>query len=88
MSSILVIPNPVNSSSATAVLNIIKSGNAIIRVTDLSGRTLYKKEVANLHTGKNGVALNQLGTLANGIYMVEAEQNGILIGKGRIIVNK
>jgi hypothetical protein len=88
MSSIFVIPNPVSSSSATAVLDMIKQGNASLRITDLSGRTLYKKEVTNLHTGKNSVTLNQLATLSNGIYMIEAEQNGILIGRGKVVVNK
>jgi hypothetical protein len=88
MSSILVIPNPVNSSSATAVLNVVKERNASVRITDLSGRTLYKKDVTNLQAGKNSVALNGLSTLTNGTYLIVAEQNGIMIGRGQVVINK
>jgi hypothetical protein len=88
ISSILVIPNPVNRSSATAVLNMIKEGNASLRITDLSGRMLYKKDVANLQTGKNSVALTGLASLTNGAYFIGAEQNGIVIGRAQVIINK
>ncbi len=88
ISSILVIPNPVNSYSATAVLNVIKQGNASVRITDLSGRTLYKKDVTNLNTGKNPVALTGLAALTNGIYLIEAQQNGTIIGRGKVVVEK
>jgi hypothetical protein len=88
ISSMLVIPNPVNSTSATAVLDMIKEGNASVRITDLSGRTLYKKDVINLHTGKNSVTLNGLATLTNGMYMIEAEQNGIIIGRAQVVVSR
>lgn len=87
ISSIVVIPNPI-SSAATAVLSMIKEGNATIRITDLSGRILYKKEVTSLHAGNNEVALKQLSTLPNGVYMVEATQNGVLIGRGKVVVSK
>ncbi len=88
ISSLLVIPNPVNSSSATAVLNLVKEGSATVRIIDLYGRTLYKKEVTNLHTGKNSIALSGLAALSNGTYFIEAEQNGIMIGRGQVVINK
>jgi hypothetical protein len=88
ISSLLVIPNPVNSSSATAVLNMTKEGSASVSITDLSGRTLYKKDVTNLHIGKNSVALNGLAPLTNGTYFIKAEQNGIIIGRTQIVVSR
>jgi hypothetical protein len=77
-SSLLVMPNPIISSSATAILNMAKEGNASLRIIDLSGRTLYKKNVTNLQVGKNSLALNDLARLSNGVYIVEARQDGIV----------
>lgn len=86
--SLLVVPNPVRSSSAKAILNIIKEGNASITITDLSGRILYRKDVANLYSGKNNITLNGLASLTNGTYFIEAKQNGIVIGRAQVVVAK
>ena len=60
----------------------------IIVAGHLSESLIFREEHYNLHTGKNEVARNQLATLSNGIYMIEVEQSGILIGRGKIVVNK
>lgn len=67
---------------------MIKEGNATIKISDLSGRTLYKKDVANLHTCKNSVALTGLASLTNGTYFIEAEQSGTLIGRTEIVIGR
>jgi hypothetical protein len=88
ISSMLVMPNPVNTSSATAVLNLIKQGNVSVKITDIAGRVLFKQEVTNMHAGRNTVALRRLSSIPNGVYFVQAEQDGVLIGRTKIVVNR
>jgi hypothetical protein len=87
ISSMLIMPNPVNASSAIAVLNLTKQGNVLVKITDLAGRTLYKQEVTNTHAGKNSVSLRGLN-IPNGVYIAQAEQEGVLVGRAQIVVNR
>lgn len=86
--SITVIPNPINSGTAIAQINMIDDGNATIRISDLSGKILYERIASNLHAGKNTIDLNGVSKLMNGIYIINAEQNGMIIGRGQVIVNR
>ncbi len=86
--SIKVIPNPINSGNAIAELSMVKEGNATLRISDLSGKILFVKAASNLHAGKNTIDLNDVSKLTNGVYMIVAEQNGIIIGRGQVIVNR
>ena len=88
VSSILVVPNPVKSYSATAVLNLTKQGNTSLSITDLTGRVLFKTDVTDLHVGKNTVALNGLSKLTNGVFMIVATQNGVIVGRGQVEVSR
>ncbi|MEO8711944.1 MAG: GEVED domain-containing protein, partial [Parafilimonas sp.] len=88
VSSILVMPNPVKSYSATAMLNLVKQGNTSIQVTDLAGRVLFKKDMTNLQVGKNQIVLNGLSNLANGVFMIVAIQDGIVVGRGQVEVSR
>jgi hypothetical protein len=50
---------------------------------------VYKKDLANLQSGKNSIALNGLATLSNGAYMIEVPQQGIVIGRTQLwLINK
>ncbi len=86
--SIKVIPNPINTGTAIAELSMVKEGNATIRVMDLSGKILFVRVASNLLAGKNTIDLNEGSTLTNGVYMIVAEQNGMIIGRWQVIVNR
>ncbi len=87
-SFISVKPNPIKGSSATAELNALKGGNVTIRITDLSGRPLLLQQVANIVAGKNTFTLNGLDKLTHGVFMIEAEQNNIVIARSQLIADK
>jgi hypothetical protein len=38
--------------------------------------------------GKNSITLSGLGKLNNGVFMIVAEQNGIVIGRAQILIDK
>jgi hypothetical protein len=85
--SIAVIPNPVKSYSAVASLNLIKEGNVSLMITDLSGRVLVTQQVSNAAKGKNSVALS-LSKLNNGVFMLVAQQNGVVVARSQLVVNR
>lgn len=87
ISSMLVMPNPVQASSAMTILNLTKQGNVSLKITDLAGRTLYQQQVTNAHAGKNIIAMRGLN-IPNGVYVVQANQEGILVGRAQIVVSK
>jgi hypothetical protein len=86
--SLAVIPNPIKSSSASASFNLVKQGNVTIKVTDLSGRLFISQDVRNAQVGKNTVALNGLSKLNNGIFMLVAEQNGVIVGRTQLVISR
>ena len=87
-SSMLIMPNPVNASSATAVFNLAKQGNVSVKITDITGRVFFKQEITNLSAGRNAVTLRGLSSIPNGVYIVQAQQEGVLIGRAKIVVNR
>lgn len=86
--AISLIPNPVKFYSATVGLSLIKQGNVTIKITDLSGRILIKQDVKNLPVGKTSIKLNNLINLNNGVFLVIAEQNGLIIGRSQLAVDR
>lgn len=87
-SSLSVLPNPVKGYAATASLILSKQGNATIRITDLSGRTITTQLLKNGHIGKNSIPLSGLSNLINGVFFVVAEQNGVVIGRTQLVIDK
>jgi len=83
-----LMPNPVRSYSTTASLNLIKQGNVTIKIADVSGRVLVKQDIKNLSAGKHSVTLNNLVNLYNGVFMVVAEQDGVIIGRAQLAVDR
>ena len=86
--SLAVVPNPIKSSSASASFNLVKQGNVTIKVTDLSGRLFISQDVRNAQVGKNTVALSGLSKLNNGIFMMVAEQNGVIVGRTQLVISR
>ena len=86
--SLAVVPNPIKSSTASASFNLVKQGNVTIKVTDLSGRLFLSQDVRNAQVGKNTVALSGLSKLNNGIFMMVAEQNGVIIGRSQLVISR
>jgi Zn-dependent metalloprotease len=86
--SLTVSPNPVKGYSATASLVLSKEGSATIRISDLSGRTFTTQQLRNGRLGKNTISLSGLSNLTNGVYLVVAEQNGVVIGRAQLVIDK
>ena len=80
LNSLIVTPNPVKSSVASLVLQLVQKGQVNIKVTDLSGKVLLKQEVGNAQTGKNTIPLNGLNNLTNGAFIVVPEKQGVVVG--------
>jgi hypothetical protein len=86
--AISLMPNPVKSYSTTASLNLVKQGNVTIKIADVSGRILVKQDIKNLPAGKHSVTLNNLTNLYNGVFIVIAEQDGVIIGRAQLAVDR
>ncbi|MBV9963906.1 MAG: fibronectin type III domain-containing protein [Parafilimonas sp.] len=86
-SSIIIVPNPIKSYSATAILNLTKQGSTSLRITDLTGRVLYEINCTNLHTGKNTIDLKDL-KISNGVFVIVAMQENAIIARSQIQVSR
>lgn len=73
---------------ATASINLARQGNVNIKITNLSHSVLLKQTVNNIQAGKNIIVLNRLDKLINGSFMVVAEQDGIIIGHTKLVINR
>ncbi|MBV9963705.1 MAG: M4 family metallopeptidase [Parafilimonas sp.] len=85
---ILIMPNPIKTNTATASLNLNNTGDVNIKITDLSGRLLINHNIPGTQIGKNTIVLNNLKTLNNGVFMLIAEQNGVIVGRTQLVVNR
>jgi bacillolysin len=88
INSLIITPNPVKNSTATVVLQLNKATPVNIKVTDLSGALVLKQTVNGTQVGKNMITVNSLGKLVNGSFMVVAEQDGLVIGRAQLLVNR
>jgi Secretion system C-terminal sorting domain len=69
-----VYPSPF-SDKVNISISSENSGKAFIRLSDLTGRQ-YATQAATVNKGITTVALNNLGTLSKGMYLVEVNYNG------------
>lgn len=83
LQEIVISPNPVKNT-ATAAIAIGKVGTVLLKVCDLSGRIITTQEFSNPAKGINRINLYNLNKLTPGVFIVIAEQNGAIIGRGQI----
>lgn len=86
--AITVVPNHVKGNSATASIDLAKQGNVTIKVSDLSGAVLLSQNVTNARIGKNTIPLTGLAKLRDGVFMIVAEQNGVVVGRAQLLISK
>lgn len=87
LNSLLISPNPVNTSSANLILQCGKTGPVNIKIADLSGRILRSETLRSIVAGRNTYALRNLNLLP-GTYMMVAQQGNIIIARAQFIVAK
>ena len=66
LTNLQIFPNPVVGAVATAQLNVMENGSALITVSDMSGRTVISKNII-VTKGINSIVLNT-EKLASGMY--------------------
>ena len=77
ISSSRVFPNPVTDDGATLQLNVDRPCTASVEVMDINGRTVFSVFKSQpLTTGSNQTRINNLSTLANGMYVVVVTIDG------------
>jgi Zn-dependent metalloprotease len=86
LNSIMVSPNPIQSSSANVVLDVGKAGAVNIKISDLSGRILRAETINGVLAGKNNYPLRNLNLLP-GTYMIIAEQANAIIARTQFIID-
>jgi len=81
--SVSMFPNPV-SESATITLNLLESADVQVRIFDAIGRTAVERN----YTGVQGETFLpfQVGSLANGTYMLSVSANGQMVTKPFVII--
>jgi bacillolysin len=86
-SSFYIQPNPVvKGASAQVAMQLPTQGKVTFKVTDLSGRLMLLQNVNNAGKGKNVFTLAGVAKLNRGAFMIVAEQNGVVVGRGQLIV--
>ncbi len=68
-----IAPNPLANGFATVQFSLPRAGEAHVRVTDVTGRTVIARTLAATRTGAVGLDLRQL---AAGVYLVRLEADG------------
>ena len=81
---LVIYPNPTHSSS-TLDFNILNNQKAKIKVVDIMGRVFEENTVISDNEGRVSHTINQNGTLASGVYIVNIEVNNQRISKKLII---
>ncbi len=81
---LVIYPNPTPSSS-TLEFNILNDQKAKISIVDIMGRVLEKNMKTPDTAGHVNYTINQNGTLASGVYIVNIEVNNQRISKKLII---
>ncbi|MGX5819030.1 fibronectin type III domain-containing protein [Chitinophaga lutea] len=72
--SVGAYPNPFTNLLAVDV-DLPKAGNLLVEVVDLAGRQLYAENRSNMPAGRSTIRLNNLGSLAGGIYVLKLTTN-------------
>ena len=81
----VLFPNPTNDQVSLS-LNLIESGTAAIRITDLAGRTIKTNQLGDLPAGQSTFNVN-LDAFSTGTYLVELHVNG-MVHTEKLIVRK
>jgi hypothetical protein len=68
-SKLTVFPNPAKTS-ATVSFVAISSGDVSLRLFDLKGSQIWQKQL-KVSAGSNSFVLDQLGTIPNGLYLLQ-----------------
>jgi hypothetical protein len=82
---IQVNPNPFVDNITVKYLSEV-TGTMSIRVINTNGQTVVSR-MSNLYKGLNMVAINNLGSLAKGMYVVEVMINGEISEKTKLMKN-
>ena len=84
-----VSPNPVTGSSTVVSYQLVKDGNATLKITDLnSGRPMQNIVLGNQKAGTYNYTLTKASSLPVGNYVLTIEQNGTLVSRTRFFVAK
>ncbi len=85
-----VIPNPLSGkANATAVYNLAKTGNTMLKVVDLEGRSLYSVDLGLQSEGQHNYLLsNVTNRLSSGYYVVVLVQDGHVISNNRLVIGR
>jgi len=84
--SLYIQPNPVKGTSVQVAMQLAAQGKVTFKVTDLSGRLMLMQSTNNMSKGKNIFTLTGINRLNRGSFMIVAEQNGVVVGRGQLIV--
>jgi hypothetical protein len=85
LNSLVVSPNPVNTSSANLILQTGKTGTVNIKIVDLSGRILRSENIPGIIAGSNMYVLRNLN-LSPGTYIIVAIQGNAIIARTKFII--
>ena len=85
-----VIPNPLSGrGNATAVYSLAKTGNTMLKVVDLEGRSLYSVDLGLQSAGQHNYLLsNVTNRLSSGYYVVVLVQDGHVISNNRLVIGR
>ena len=76
-------PNPAGDFTRVK-MNVIKSGDYTVEVTNMIGQLVLAKELGNLPTGSNVFEINT-ANMAPGIYSYTVKTNGVAVSKKMIV---
>ena len=88
MAELKVTPNPV-AGSAVVNYQLLKSGNAVLKITDLNnGHIAQTINLGNKEAGKYNYTISSSSVLQAGNYVLSVEQNAILVSRTKFTVIK
>jgi hypothetical protein len=85
--TINIIPNPVSSSNATAIYDLVNEGPVAIKMVDLNGNVVNKFDLGVQGEGRHNYLLRNLGKLSSAYYIIVLEQNEQIVGRTRMMVS-
>jgi len=83
-----VMPNPVQGSNAQVNYKLVKSGKSVLRVVDVTGRTMQYISLGSQDAGTYIHHMSNAGILPKGTYFIVLEQNGRLVSRNIFIVER
>jgi len=87
LTSLVVSPNPVNTTSTNLKLQTAKAGTVNLKIVDLFGKILRSENIPDVIAGTNSYALHNLNLFPD-TYMIVAMQGNSVIARTRFIVAK